>query len=270
MKNLILLFVLVVLSIASYADIVVTLPTTTATPGTTINVPVVITGADAGNGGTAIAMSDIRFTFITSVLTYTGVTNFSPLMNPADWLYNGNNTNGLFAGNWIEPNENAISLPDGTTLFEVQFTVVQGISALSFVSGYPVFADAAYNPITSSGINGLITGKIAEPSNFATNFSAHNIILNWTDATGELAPNGYLIRMSDQGFPYITNPVDGTPVADSQTDKNVSTGIQQTIFSGLTPNTVYYFKIFPYRGTGSIIDYKTDGTIPEIQLSTAE
>ena len=47
------------------------------------------------------------------------------------------------------------------------------------------------------------------PSNYPTNFSAHNIRLQWTNATGEQVPDLYLIRISSTGFGDIQAPVDG-------------------------------------------------------------
>lgn len=105
-----------------------------------------------------------------------------------------------------------------------------------------------------------------EPANHATNFSANTITLNWTDAAGASLPDGYLVRMSATGFGDITTPVDGTAVPNDATNKNVPYGVQKAIFGGLTPNTVYYFKIFSYRGAGSSIDYKTDGTIQQVSI----
>ncbi|NVO18467.1 MAG: endonuclease [Bacteroidetes bacterium] len=108
-----------------------------------------------------------------------------------------------------------------------------------------------------------------EPTNFPSDFSAHNILLQWVDATGGVLPTAYLIRMNASGFNEIQNPVDGIPVPDGLTDKNIAYGIQQAIFSVLTPNTTYYFKIFGYTGSGSNISYKTNGIVPQIQMSTS-
>ena len=117
--------------------------------------------------------------------------------------------------------------------------------------------------VTQAGVTAL-----PEPTNFPTNFSAYNIILQWTDAIGLIVPDGYLVRMSSTGFNNIAVPIDGVPVPDGLTDKNVAPGIQSAWFGNLTPNTTYYFKIFTYTGTGSSIDYKTDGSVPQIQRTT--
>ncbi len=105
-----------------------------------------------------------------------------------------------------------------------------------------------------------------EPTNHAADFSAHCITLNWTDATGGIAPEGYLLRMSAVGFGSIATPEDGTAVADDFSNKNIAVGVQKCIFSGLTPGTTYYFKIYGYTGSGESIDYKTDGEVMQVSI----
>ncbi len=134
--------------------------------------------------------------------------------------------------------------------------------------------------ITSTGagdkqvsVNGI--GIKNEPTNNATGFQAttgtpsyNAIILGWTDATGGIVPDGYLIKGSATSFASITAPIDGTPVADGTLIKNVTQGTGIYEFTGLTGSTTYYFKIFPYTNSGSIINFKTDGTVPEISATT--
>ncbi|MCD4697209.1 MAG: endonuclease [Bacteroidales bacterium] len=115
---------------------------------------------------------------------------------------------------------------------------------------------------------GLIWGDgfAPEPTNHASGFSAHTITLNWTDASGGVLPDAYLVRMGDTGFENIAVPVDGMPVADNFWNTNVSYGTATCTFGGLTENTVYYFKIYGYTGSGAAIDYKTDGTVQQISI----
>jgi endonuclease I len=107
-----------------------------------------------------------------------------------------------------------------------------------------------------------------EPTNYPSDFSSHNIQLQWTDATGSVLPTGYLVRMSSIGFDAINAPADGFSVPNSFFDKNVPYSVQHVWFSNLNPDRTYYFKIFEYTGSGSAINYKTTGSILEIQQDT--
>ena len=109
-------------------------------------------------------------------------------------------------------------------------------------------------------------GFAAEPANHAADFSAHTIVLNWTDAIGGVLPDGYLIRMSDTGFENIVVPTDGISVSDGFWDKNIPYGVETCTFKGLLEGTVYYIKMFGYTGSGSFIDFKTDETIQQISI----
>jgi endonuclease I len=111
-------------------------------------------------------------------------------------------------------------------------------------------------------------GLADEPENHVTGFSANTITLNWSDATGPVYPDAYLVRMSASGFEAIADPTDGTPVDDDFWNKNVSYGKQTVTFGGLTPGQTYYFKIFGYTGSGGSIAYKTDGTIQQVSIQS--
>ncbi len=121
------------------------------------------------------------------------------------------------------------------------------------------------------------SGAVDEPSNHATSFFASagtpvysSINLTWTDATGASLPAGYLILGSTVSFEAISAPIDGTPVSDGALAKNVAYGAQAYTFTGLASSTTHYFKIFPYTNSGALIDYKTDGSIPQSTISTTE
>jgi len=110
-------------------------------------------------------------------------------------------------------------------------------------------------------------GFADEPSNHVANFSGTCIVLNWADATGSILPSGYLVRMSSVGFGDIITPVDGVEVADDINDRNVDYGEETCTFGGLVSGTVYYFRIYSYVGNGATIDYKLDGSIPQVDLT---
>ncbi|MBN2766415.1 MAG: endonuclease [Paludibacteraceae bacterium] len=105
-----------------------------------------------------------------------------------------------------------------------------------------------------------------EPANYPTNVSTRNLKLQWTDATGAVTPEKYLIRMSATGFNDIAAPTDGISYSDSSSDKNVNAGVQQVWFTNLSAGT-YYFKIYGYTGSGATANYKTDGVVPQYSVS---
>jgi len=94
-----------------------------------------------------------------------------------------------------------------------------------------------------------------------------SIDLSWTDATGAVLPDKYLIKASSSGFAAIIDPVDGvaelsdSDLSDGTGVANVSYGIQSYSFSGLSATTTYYFKIYSYTNSSTNIDFKIDGAI---------
>ena len=116
-----------------------------------------------------------------------------------------------------------------------------------------------------------------EPSNHATSFAAttssttsSSITLTWSDNDGGAqAADGFLIKASTVSYSDITAPTDGTAESDAALVKNVTHGTQTVDFTSLTASTTYYFKIWPYTNSGSDIDYKTDGSIPQASETTS-
>jgi hypothetical protein len=73
--------------------------------------------------------------------------------------------------------------------------------------------------------------------------------------------------MSSVNFDDILAPSDGIPVPNDQGNKNIAYGVGQCTFRSATPGATYYFKIFPYKGTGDIINYKTNGDIQQVVIN---
>lgn len=114
-----------------------------------------------------------------------------------------------------------------------------------------------------------------EPSNHVTDFMADlatpaysAIDVVWTDATGTTEPAGYVIKSSAVSYEDITAPVDGTEETAGPLVKIVAPAEEEANFTGLSENTTYYFKIWPFTNSGSNIDYKTDGTVPQDEATT--
>jgi hypothetical protein len=121
----------------------------------------------------------------------------------------------------------------------------------------------------SSGVTDNATTRFPEPTDHPTGFTAaanspSTITVSWTDSDA----GHYLIKGSSVDYGSIVAPVDGIGEADGPLVKNVNASVQTRQFTGLTPNTTYYFEIFPYNGTGESSNYKTDGTIPQASATT--
>ncbi|MDP8201081.1 MAG: lamin tail domain-containing protein [Candidatus Tenebribacter burtonii] len=112
-----------------------------------------------------------------------------------------------------------------------------------------------------------------EPTNHVTGFAATAggfsvIDLGWTDAVGSVLPDGYLIKGSDVSVVAIVDPIDGIAESDGGLVLNVAQGLGLANISGLTPETTYYFNIYSYTNTGTEINYKLDGSIPNSNATT--
>jgi hypothetical protein len=172
-------------------------------------------------------------------------------------------------------------------LAENQTAISATITGISWTAGSALWirwSDA--NDLGSDGILAIdnmvmtvSTGTVTadpEPTNYPTSFGASSagtsISTSWTDATGAQLPAGYLIKISTNSS--ITSPVDGTfeaddlDFADGNGAKNVLFGQQNYIFAGLAQGTAYSIKIFPYTNGGTLVDYKTDGTVPSATANT--
>jgi len=109
-----------------------------------------------------------------------------------------------------------------------------------------------------------------EPTNHPSDFSAstnsyNKITLAWADSDAV----AYLIKGSNVDYPSIIAPVDGVAETNDLLKQNVVAGTETFQFTGLTPETSYYFKIFPYNGSDATINYKTDGTVQQDDATTS-
>lgn len=124
---------------------------------------------------------------------------------------------------------------------------------------------------TSAEQSYLVTDPADEPTNHPTGFMAtansfSTITVVWADSDAE----AYLIKGSDVDFASIPAPLDGKPETDGALVQNVASGVQSHQFTGLSAETAYYFKIFPYNGANATINYKTDSSVPESTATTDE
>jgi len=132
----------------------------------------------------------------------------------------------------------------------------------------------------STGLTDNATTLSPEPSNHVTDFTAtangaNQVDVSWTDDSGGAQnSHGVLILANTTGT--FTSPVDGTAQADD-TDLSDGSGVYNATrgdeaysWTSLNMNTQYYFKTFTFTNSGSHIDYKTNGTPPTANATTAD
>ncbi len=132
--------------------------------------------------------------------------------------------------------------------------------------------DATSGTVTCSGA--VTTPPSPEPSNHATSFAVtsasttnSSITLTWSDASVSQLPDRYLIKAAvDPTTPAA--PSDGNAESDATLVKNITQGTESVVFTGLSTGTTYNFSIWPYTNSGSSIDYKTSGTVPNASETT--
>ncbi len=183
------------------------------------------------------------------------------------------------AGNYYAPQNVVISTStegagimyslDGEQGTYQEYTVPISVSENTSIWAYGYKEDYNNSSTVNAVYNFLTIAQ--EPENHPTNFTAtansHNsITLSWTDSDAD----AYLIKGSDVSFEDIDSPVDGVHETDGGLVKNVVSAKGDHQFTGLEPETEYFFKIFPYNGTGAGINYKTDGEVPEASATTEE
>jgi len=131
----------------------------------------------------------------------------------------------------------------------------------------------------SSGATDNATTYKVVPTNHVSSFAvgtpgAFSIPLSWTANDGAVVPDGYLIKASTSD--NVSAPVDGTAVADNTTIGsnsgaiNITHGTNAYEWAGLTAETEYHFKIYPYTNSGSNINFKTSATVPSVNATTEE
>jgi len=172
-------------------------------------------------------------------------------------------------------------IPVDSSIYSVGQTVGDG--TVAYVGTSTSFDDTSLNPATTyfydifsyndSGnlINYLTvsplennqTTRFAEPTNQPSNLvfsepDTNKLTLTFTPASG--SPSGYLTIRSTGNTPTFI-PQDGISYSNEQAvgDGYIvnSTSISTLIDSGLIKNTVYYYAIYSYNGTGTNINYLT-------------
>ncbi|MGE5363362.1 MAG: endonuclease [Bacteroidota bacterium] len=144
---------------------------------------------------------------------------------------------------------------------------------------HPEYADYIdFSSLTYySGSNQLATEPAYNLSGLTVSGTTENAFtLSWTDAmAGTQAPSGYLLVISTSQNSNV--PVDRTPyvndldLSDGSGLVNISYASENSYtFTKLLSSTNYYVTVYSYNGTLNEINYKTDGSIPQISVKTLD
>ena len=200
-------------------------------------------------------------------------------------------------------NNNSFSAPNDGTAYTDDENLLDGSAVLNILPGTQQYAFSSLNPAstyyfriysyngTGSSINYKTDGSVPntsqatstpsfanEPTNYVTNLASSNVTSNsltvsWTDAVpGAVQPSGYLVLANNTNI--FNTPVDGTVYSDDPALSegsavlNLTYGTTQYSFLSLTSYSHYYFKVYSYNGSGSSINYKTDGSVPFLDVLT--
>lgn len=215
-------------------------------------------------------------------------TTYSTTQINLSWAQNGNNNDVMVAwssnGTFGTPTDGtSYSATDaisggGTILYNGSSTSYNHTSLTANTQYYYKVWSVDGSDNYSSGVTGDTTTYKDEPSNHVSTFAAgtptsSTIPLTWGDNDGVVIADGYLIKASTSST--FSDPVDQTSI-DDDTDMLDGSGVMNVVhgneaytFSGLTESTQYFFKIWSYTNSGNNIDYKTDGTVPTDNETTA-
>lgn len=266
-------------------------------PGTYVitNGDYYLPATEVTNGPALKTMSDAGVTVSSGKLTgtvkeemrwnFTGTSSAMTIKSAAFYLFNKDLSDGVNVGstqvNWaFEENLTGFSMKDTgfsrycavnpdalewrsyTTRNSSYYKVNTGILELYKLSGS--------SQLKFTSTPGCTVETITEPTAHVSNLSAalaspafSSVTLHWTDAPDA---TGFLIKCGSNG---VADPVDGVAETNGTLVKNVAAGIQQVTFTGLEASTIYTFAVYAYNGSGTSINYKTDGIVPTIQLTTS-
>ena len=131
---------------------------------------------------------------------------------------------------------------------------------------------ALINYLTTSPLKGSQSTIASEPAAQPTdlvfsNLSDTSFTVSFSAAVG--SPDGYIAIRKSGSTPNF-NPADGTTYTIGQTAGNgyVAYAGSNTTFneSGLTPSTEYFYTVFSFNGSGTIINYLTELPLEGSQL----
>jgi hypothetical protein len=170
--------------------------------------------------------------------------------------------NGLLMSTVTSSSQQGVILNSGN----IQVNVAGDVT-ISFRQKNTSAGQVAIDNITWSSFEANVLPEPSEyPAAFAAASHPFKIVLSWTDAGGSQEPEGYLVVAGEnENLPV---PADGIPfpddpdLTDGQGLLNIIQGTETAMFNGLPSDRQYFFRLYPYTNSGSIIDYKNDGNPP--------
>ncbi len=219
--------------------------------------------------------------------TFFSATTASALQINLSWTQNGDTDDVMVVfdsdGSFTDPSNGtsysvSSSACGGTVIFNGSATSYNHTSLSSGTHYYYKVWSMDGSDNYSSGVTDDATTLKAEPTNHASSFTSTStdtsITLNWNDNDGSATADGFIIKASSTSLSSISAPTDGSPefddsnLSDGSAIMNIDHESESYTFTGLDPESTYYFKIWPYSNTSSDIDYKTNGTVPSAIRST--
>jgi len=181
MKRILFSIAFVIAGFIGLAQPVVTVGTVSGTPGSTVNVPVTISGCNNGYGITGF---EFHVSY-NSAVQYLGVVNLYSGLSAGDCTFNGTSTQ--FIGLWTSPTFAPYDIPDGTVLFEIQFIAKNGgTSPLDFINigDQTILLDVNFDVINATTwTNGAVTVPAPPASTTWNSASAQSwtTLANWSN-----------------------------------------------------------------------------------------
>lgn len=209
MKKLIFLIMVLsaVLTIHAQKKVEILPSTIQGVVGSQVIVPVVITGFNTDT--TSLVAAEFYLNFDNTVLTFESVANVSDLMPQEEWFFsNPDPTLNRFSCNWVEPTfVTNVSVPDGTTLFEIVFTYNGGESALDFDETASLFVhlDQSFNFVTLQVdyFDGMVVPAPNTNTTIWTGDGDWNTLQNWSQGIPTLES----VAVIESGTVTIQNAV---------------------------------------------------------------
>ncbi|MCF8371528.1 MAG: T9SS type A sorting domain-containing protein [Bacteroidales bacterium] len=252
MKTKILTFLILLLSVSMWAQMTIRVDSLTLNAsqiGTNVNVPVVVeVGAlSIGSMQFEVVYDPAVLTPVTQSANNVGVVNSCAQIPISQW-YSGAGSGYSVSPNWYDPTFAGISLSNGTTLFELQFTYLGGNSTLSFNTTNSLAYDANFTQIPITFINGGVIAAPVAPiviTGFADSINAVSASL-----TAQVNANN---DSTTVWFKYGTSSVytDSVPAIPSLVLGFGLTDVYAYV-ANLTPGTAYHFAVFAENSMGSV------------------